>query len=134
MSCQLCTKDRRDSDHQTIVKSLIDYLKRNDWQITHADLDGYDRPPVIKDHIPDVRAWKEDEKLLAFGEAETCGTLTTAHTRSQLDEFSNRVLTQTKKEIPLYVSVPSKCFDDLKKIIADEFAGRQITPLRYTST
>ena len=112
-------------EHKRLVSGLIKFMQSNGWQITHADSDGYNRPPPVETHIPDVRATNSDNSLIAYGEAETCATLPLGQSLEQMSEFSNRQMSTNHQEVPLFVVVPQACFNQLKETVAKNFPARK---------
>lgn len=111
-------------EHQRLVSSLIDYLSRNGWTVTHADgIAGYSRPDAVDGRIPDVVA-RDSAGVLAFGEAETCDFLDSSQTIDQIDAFSNRVMTQGRQSVQLFVIVPAACRTELATLIQTRFSNR----------
>ena len=121
------------AEHQNLAKGLIQYLNANGWQVTHASgIQGYQAPYQVGDYIPDVIA-KAQNGLLAFGEAETCESVTSEHTAAQVDVFSNRIMSNGGATIPFFIVVPESCFGRLKQLIRERFPTRRnITPLHQS--
>jgi len=120
------------NQHFTLVASLVRYLESNGWKVTHADgVSNYPRPAQVVSHIPDVRATKQQGNLVAYGEAETCETLGSEQTRQQIDEFSNRVMTNTNQPVPLFIIVPQRCYSELQNVIKASFSSRSNITLLY---
>jgi len=118
--------------HYNLVVSLVRYLEGQGWTVTHADgVIGYQKPVKVKSHIPDVMAVNPQSNLVAYGEAETCETLASAQTIQQIDEFSNRVMTDTDQRVPLFVLVPQRCFSELQNVVRGRFPGRSNITLLY---
>lgn len=103
-------------EHQRMVKGLIDKLKELGFKITHAAYENYQEPYKIGRHEPDIIAHKDDEELIAIGEAKRCEDLVEKRTEEQIKDFSNRVMSKGKsqgKSVPLHIVVPEQCKDDL---------------------
>jgi hypothetical protein len=76
------------SEHQRLVRALIDYIDRAGFEVTNASVDGYPACPEIEGRVPDVRATNL-QQLIAIGEAKTPRDLDNEQTDDQFRLFSN---------------------------------------------
>lgn len=76
------------SEHQRLVRALIDQINRAGFEVTNASVEGYPPCPEIEGQIPDVRA-SNLHQLIAIGEAKTPDDLDNEQTDKQLLLFSN---------------------------------------------
>ena len=95
--------------HDTMVRSLANKFA-NDGYTVYADLPGFTQPPKIVNYIPDLYAVKSSVKII--GEAETCDTIGTDHTKEQYSAFSNVPGTE------FHVIVPESCLEQAKRYAA----------------
>jgi hypothetical protein len=121
-------------EHQQLVRGLMQYLIDDGWKLTHvAGVFAYDAPPQVRDHMPDLRATKKG--VVAYGEVETCKTLSAEDTVRQIDEFSEPSTTPTGGRIHLFIAVPETCFAQLGELISSRFPGRpNITVLQQAAS
>ena len=117
--------------HKQLVRALIKYLQDNGWIVTHADVDGLSRPSTIGTRIPDVRAQRQNDTLIALGEAETCESLVLDQTREQITDFCSYVMSNDNRPVPLFILVPAACAQQLDELVSRNFPERSnITRLR----
>jgi hypothetical protein len=103
---------------------LVDYLKKNDWDVVHvADVEGYREPFEIGGSVPDIIA-KRPDGLIAVGLAETCDTLESEETLNQITALSNLFTTNDKREVPLFIVVPHSCIESLENLINSKYPTR----------
>ncbi|MBO8183121.1 MAG: hypothetical protein H0Z28_10075 [Archaeoglobus sp.] len=85
------TKRRSQSDHDKMVRYVVDYLKDKGFRNIKADISGFDKPNKIiwkttgEGHIPDVTA--ENGSLHIF-EVETEDSINDQHTEDQWELFA----------------------------------------------
>lgn len=96
------------SEHRRLVKVLIDFFIRNGFAITNADCEGYPQCPEIHGRISDV--WgKNNEGLIAIGEAKTNDDLDNSKTDVQFMTFSNLVISKGQPlagtPVPFYIAI-----------------------------
>ncbi len=106
------------NEHQTLVKKLVDNLEAMGLTILCASITGYNECPKQGRRKPDVIG-KDSSGLLYFGVAKTCDSLSSFETTDQLQDFSNRVMSEDKRNIPFYIALPKKCKEDLTQTIED---------------
>jgi hypothetical protein len=83
--------------------------------------------------MPDLRATKKGG--VAYGEVETCKTLSAEDTVRQIDEFSEPSTTPTGGRIHLFIAVPETCFSQLGDLISSRFPDRaNITVLQQATS
>ena len=103
--------------HKRIVTSLIEYLKKNSWNIVAAASEGYTEPYKVGRHEPDVIA--EKDGIRSFGEAKSGeADINTEHSREQYVDFSNMVMKNTNIPCPFYAAVPENCYSDIKDVFS----------------
>lgn len=89
------------TDHDTLVKRVVNHLEQKGYGNICADLAGYPQPETIEgtkqDHIPDVTA---DGVIV---EVETADSLDTDHTTSQFSLFADHAAKNGKE---FWVVVP----------------------------
>ncbi|MDX1533389.1 MAG: hypothetical protein R3230_04195, partial [Nitrosopumilaceae archaeon] len=64
-----------DSEHQKLVKGLIDYFDSHGFKIVSADYGDFEKCEQIGSHEPDVIAYHMDNDSYQIGEAKTCDDL-----------------------------------------------------------
>ncbi|MFC2025342.1 hypothetical protein ACFLTG_02905 [Chloroflexota bacterium] len=78
-------------EHDSMVRSVANYLKENGHSSIKADLEGYEKPELIywsstkKGHYPDVTSNKSKDYIF---EVETDDTISELHTGDQWKLFS----------------------------------------------
>lgn len=89
------------TDHDTLVKRVVNHLEEKGYRNICADLAGYTRPELIEgtkqDHIPDVTA---DGVIV---EVETADSVSSDHTASQFYLFADHAAKNGKE---FWVVVP----------------------------
>lgn len=94
------------SEHQRLVRALIDYIDRAGFEVTNASVDGYPACPEIEGRVPDVRATNL-QQLIAIGEAKTPSDLDNEQTDDQFRLFSNLTVgsgISNGATIPFYIA------------------------------
>ncbi|MGE5187768.1 MAG: hypothetical protein ACM3JE_01945 [Betaproteobacteria bacterium] len=94
------------SEHQRLVRALIDQINRAGFEVTNASVDGYPPCPEIEGQIPDVRA-SNLHQLIAIGEAKTPDDLDNEQTDNKLRLFSNLTVgsgISNGATIPFYIA------------------------------
>jgi hypothetical protein len=107
------------NNKEPLVKSLIDHFVKKGLQIKFAKYSGFDSPPVIKRHSPDVLGFDEEKSLVYIGLAKSCEELNKPETIEQFEDFSKRVMKNGKSEkirVPLCIAVPTECHHKIKEI------------------
>jgi len=95
-------------EHKRLVKAIIDELKKQGFEILTADYNGYEPSQKVVNHVPDVKAWKRENELVAFGEAKTSDDFDNDRTKEQFIEFSNRRMKDGKSKgatVPLCIGI-----------------------------
>jgi len=108
------------NEHQILVGNLISYLKKQNLVILCAAYPGYNQCPPSDRHEPDVRAQDQTTDLVSFGEAKTCDDLSSEHTKEQLTDYSQRVMTAGRSKgavVPFYLIVPESCVSEAWKTL-----------------
>jgi hypothetical protein len=95
-------------EHRRLVRGLIGYFNRIGFTVTNAACEGYTQCPEIDGRIPDV--WgRNNEGLIAIGEAKTNDDLENERTDDQFMTFSNRVMSQGQPlagaPVPFYIGI-----------------------------
>ena len=94
------------SEHQRLVRALIDYIGRAGFEVTNASVDGYPACPEIEGRVPDVRATNL-QQLIAIGEAKTPSELDNEQTDDKFQLFSNLTVgsgISNGAAIPFYIA------------------------------
>ena len=95
-------------EHKRLVKSLIEHMKQEGYEITCATHEGYTQCPETEGRIPDVKGTSKEE-LNAIGEAKSPNDLDSDRTKGQFKVFSNREMKKGKsqgKDVPFYIGIP----------------------------
>ena len=98
------------TEHDRLLAGLIDALRLIGATNIRADLNNLHRPAKIvwtrtqEGHIPDASATINGKKVIF--EVETCDTLFTDHTESQLKLFGAY---SRQKKVPCFIVVPANC-------------------------
>ena len=95
------------SEHQRLVRALIDYIGRAGFEVTNASVDGYPACPEIEGRVPDVRATNL-QQLIAIGEAKTPSELDNEQTDDKFQLFSNLTVgsgISNGAAIPFYIAI-----------------------------
>jgi len=74
------------SFHDKMTKSLADTFAGQALSVS-ADVAGYNRPPQIGNHIPDILASGGRGRIIV--ETETADTIDSSHTKSQFVTFAS---------------------------------------------
>lgn len=120
--------EKAESDeHKRLVKSLIDYLKNQGFEITCATSEGFVQCSETEGRVPDVRAYDRKKELNVIGEAKTADDFDNERTEDQFKKFSNRMMTDGKSKgatVPFCIAITKgseKQLDDcLKKLGLDQ--------------
>lgn len=105
-------------DHNSLVKGLIDYFQRKEFEISFANYPGYKKPFTINRHSPDVIAYDRKSNLIHIGEAKVCNELTDSLTREEFEDFPKSVMTNGKlsgTNMPFVICVPDECKSKIKE-------------------
>ncbi len=84
-------KRRNQSEHDSMVKSMIAHIKAWGHDDIKADLEGYEKPELIywpntkKGHYPDITSTKSQNYIF---EVETIDSINDSHTEDQWKLFS----------------------------------------------
>jgi len=92
--------------HDRMVLARARGLLSEGYEV-RADVNGYNRPPTVNGHVPDIYARKVGSTVIA--EAETCDTIESEHTRSQYVAFSS------VPQAAFHVIVPETCLTSAKE-------------------
>lgn len=88
--------------HDTMVKDQAFYWRGQNAEVW-ADLPGWNRPPEIRGHVPDVISRGLFGLNVVITEVETCESLNTGHTKAQWKAFSGA------SAAAFHVVVPQSC-------------------------
>ena len=111
--------------HKKIGKAVIDYFGSQRWRVTAAAYEGYDEPPKVGRHEPDVIAVNTG-RVIVYGEAKTGdGDIGTQHSREQYHDFSSRVMKGSGAPCPLYLCLPTTHKPELQRVLAEEGLARK---------
>ena len=105
-----------------LVGNLISYLKGLNLTILCAAYPNYSRCPPEGRHEPDVRVQNQSNDLISIGEAKTCDDLSSDHTKEQLSDYSQRVMTAGRSKgasVPFYLIVPKSCVSEAWKTLRE---------------
>jgi hypothetical protein len=72
--------------HDTMISTLATNLASQGYRI-YADITGFEQPPKVGRHIPDIYAFKLNSRIIV--EVETSETIGINHTKEQYTDFSN---------------------------------------------
>lgn len=114
-------KEAESPEHKRLVKSLIAYMEKKGFEITCASYTDFKQCPKINEYIPDVRG-KNEEGLIAYGEAKTCDDLDNERTKKQFKAFSKWRMKGGKsngKDVPLYIAITKDCEKELEKTLKE---------------
>jgi len=109
-------------EHKRMVKKIIDEFESKGLRIGCADYNGYNTCDKTNGYIPDVRAKDDSNELNYIGEAETCDTVKSDHTKEQIKAFSGRIMMDGKSKdtkVPFYIAVPKECESDLEEVLQE---------------
>jgi hypothetical protein len=99
------------SEHQRLVRALIDYIGRAGFEVTNASVYGYPVCPEIEGRVPDVRATNL-QQLIAIGEAKILSDLDNEQTDDQFRLFSNLTVgsgISNGAAIPFFIATTKGC-------------------------
>lgn len=124
--------EERLTEHDQIVRAVVDHFKGQSGCTIRADIDGYEQPSQIADHRPDVEV--SVVKVVVDGanrrisierlifEVEVADSIDTDHTRSQCIEFADWASQRSTRTFVLVV--PESEADAAQQMIDDlEIAG-----------
>ncbi len=101
-----------------MVKDLIGELKREGATITHAPLDGYQRPYKIGQYTPAVIATRAGKGLV--GIVKLGGQdLESGPSRQEIKYLATRISQKTKSAVPVYIAVPKENHNDLLRVLKE---------------
>jgi hypothetical protein len=109
-------------NRDALVKSLIDHFVQKGLIIKFAKYSGFENPPSIKRHSPDVIGFDEGESLMYIGLAKNCDELSNNETIEQFDDLSKRIMKNGKSQkvrVPLCIAIPSECHSKVKQVFED---------------
>jgi len=95
-------KRTNQTEHDGMVKSVVNFVKAEGHSNIKADLEGYDKPELIywkstgKGHYPDVTSTKSENYIF---EVETDDSINDSHTEDQWKLFSANVKAHSRKFI-----------------------------------
>lgn len=101
------TKRKNQSEHDSMVRSIINYIKGEKHSSIRADLQGYEKPELIywsgtkKGHYPDVTSTEGQNYIF---EVETDDSINDSHTEDQWRLFS----ANAKEHSKTFIVVVSK--------------------------
>lgn len=95
--------------HDNVVRALANKLKTDGYTV-YADIPEFTQPPKVGDYVPDVYAVNASSKII--GEAETCDTIGSDHTKEQYTVFSNI------QDVLFHVIVPESCLTEAQTYAA----------------
>ena len=104
-------------EHQRLVKALIEELKRQGFEITNANCEGYEVCQEVENQVPDVKAYNRKKEYVVFGQAKTCDELDNEQTETQFKLFSSRYMAKGKvagKIVPFCIAIPKGCEEKLE--------------------
>lgn len=84
-------KRRNQSEHDSMVKAIVNHVKANGHSDIKADLEGYEKPELIywsstkKGYYPDITSTKRQNYIF---EVETDDSINDSHTEDQWKLFS----------------------------------------------
>jgi len=110
-------------EHQMQLNALAKRLEEDGIEITHIDIDGRPEcfegkyrnlptPHEMSGHVPDMLGRKDN--LVHIGESKI-DIYGDSNMDSQLKVFSNRVMRDTNKDLPLHIVIPEHLKPDLNK-------------------
>lgn len=104
--------------HESLLRWLIDYLKNMGLDVALANLEGYNKPPVIKRHSPDIMAKDPESGLIYIGMVKQCSSLEEKLTQEQFEDFSKRLMKNSDQQVrvPLVIAVPKDCEGKVKEM------------------
>jgi len=111
------SKRKSQSEHDSMVESVANYLVSQNYRNVKADLKGWDEPKEIKwkgsenGHIPDVTGEKENDHNILV-EVETADSIFDQHTEDQWKLFSAFA---GLKSYEFWVIVPEESVDNAEK-------------------
>ncbi|MBE0448998.1 MAG: hypothetical protein IBX64_13070 [Actinobacteria bacterium] len=93
--------------HQNLIRMMAGYFQRQGYTDIRADVTGYSQPAKISDCTPDLTCRKGDHRRTPIIlEAETCDTLSDAHTHDQWMAFYHYARSIGGE---FYIVVPTLC-------------------------
>ena len=104
-------------EHQRLVKSLIEELKRQGFEITNAAFEGYQPCAEVEKLVPDVKGYNRKKEYVVFGVAATCEELGTQQTDDQFKMFSSRFMAKGKSHgaaVPFCIAISKGCENQLE--------------------
>lgn len=100
------------SEHQRLLKTLIDRLIGDGLEILNAAYEGYNKPFKVGRHEPDIIARNRRTEVISIGVVKLCGDLMSEKTREQFDDFSNRQMAMGAAKnvaVPFHILTPLSC-------------------------
>lgn len=106
--------------HQRLTAALLELWKQKGIRTVAASIPNYPEPTKVSLHEPDLYG-VDSAGQVYIGESKVGnGDLTTDHTREQLREFSDRVMTSTRKPVDFYLIVPEAALARAQQTLIEE--------------
>jgi len=108
------------NEHQNLVDALVKAFINEGHIIENADSGGYQRPPAIGRHEPDIIA-KTQNGLIIIGEAKIKEDLNGEISKEQFIDFSSRIMASgllKGQAVPFHIVVKKEAADDLRLVLA----------------
>ncbi len=107
----------QNAEHRRLVKALIEELKRQGFEITNAEFEGYQPCPEVEELVPTVKGYNRKKEYVVFGVAATCDELGTQQTEDQFKMFSSRFMRSGKSHgaaAPFCIAISKGCEKQLE--------------------
>ena len=84
------------TEHNRLVKALIDELKNQGFEITNAICEGYETCAEVDGKVPDVKAYNRKKDFVVFGLVKISEDLCNEQTEEEFKLFSCRFMSKGK--------------------------------------
>jgi hypothetical protein len=117
--------ESRQIEHDDMLRAWVRKLESDGYAV-EADLPEKQKPGLVYGHIPDLKALRDDHRII--GEVETCDSISWTETRDQFVAF-----TKARREgWEFHALTPESCVQDLEAQVADwRGQGYDVTVDRY---
>ncbi len=105
-------KTDESTEHERLVKALIQELKSQGFEIVTAATEGYEPCTEVEKHFPDVKAYNRKKDFVVFGLTKTCSELDDERTEQLFKLFSHRFMHKGKSAgaaVPLCIAITKGC-------------------------
>jgi hypothetical protein len=127
-------KTDESAEHERLVRTLIQELKSQGFEIVTATSEGYEPCTEVETHFPDVKAYNRKKEFVVFGLAKTCVDLNDERTEEHFKFFSHRFMHKGKSAgvaVPLCIAITKGCEKQLDDCLMKLKLDRKKNVFKY---